>query len=59
MVFGIVLMLLKESGLPCWYSDYVRGWMVVELGFDSWQRQEIYLSSKASRLAVVASQAPV
>jgi len=52
-------MLLKESGLPCWYSDYVRGWMVVELGFDSWQRQEIYLSSKASRLAVVASQAPV
>ena len=59
MVFGIVLVLRKESRLLCWYSDYVMGWMGVELGFDSWRRQEIFLSPKASRLAVVANQAPV
>jgi hypothetical protein len=59
MAFGLVLMLLKESGLFSWCNDYVMGWMGVELGFDSWWRQEIFLSSKASRLAVVATQAPL
>lgn len=59
ITFGIALILLKESGLLSWYSDYVMGWMGVELGFDSWWRQEIFVSSKAFRLAVVATQAPV
>jgi hypothetical protein len=35
------------------------GWMGVQLKFDSWWRQEIFLSSKASSVAMVATHAPV
>jgi hypothetical protein len=33
--------------------------MAAQLGFDSWQRQEIFLFWKAFILAVVATQSPV
>jgi hypothetical protein len=34
------------------YSDWVIGWTTKELWFDSWHRQEIFLFSKASQLAL-------
>jgi hypothetical protein len=39
------------------YSDQVQG--LDDLGFESWQRQEIYLIFKMSRLALRPNQVPI
>jgi hypothetical protein len=53
--FSIIFtsILIVESGKLCWYGDRLRSG---RLGFNSWQRQKIFLFSTVSKPVLVTTQ---